>query len=81
MTSQCANLCVCVLLCRPLTQEEIAQRRELARQRHADRLVADQAAAESHRDLTHTGSMPQEDQHVGLSSGELISLTLSITNF
>uniref|UniRef100_A0A667XDI6 Elongation factor-like 1 n=1 Tax=Myripristis murdjan TaxID=586833 RepID=A0A667XDI6_9TELE len=29
---------------RPLTQEEIAQRRELARQRHADRLAANQQA-------------------------------------
>uniref|UniRef100_A0A667WNJ5 Elongation factor-like 1 n=1 Tax=Myripristis murdjan TaxID=586833 RepID=A0A667WNJ5_9TELE len=29
---------------RPLTQEEIAQRRELARQRHADRLAANQGA-------------------------------------
>uniref|UniRef100_A0A672YTE5 Elongation factor-like 1 n=1 Tax=Sphaeramia orbicularis TaxID=375764 RepID=A0A672YTE5_9TELE len=30
----------------PLTQEEIAQRRELARQRHADRMAADQSAAD-----------------------------------
>uniref|UniRef100_A0A4W6CXU4 Elongation factor-like 1 n=1 Tax=Lates calcarifer TaxID=8187 RepID=A0A4W6CXU4_LATCA len=30
---------------RPLTQEEIAQRRELAKQRHADRMAADQRAA------------------------------------
>uniref|UniRef100_A0A7N6BPY6 Elongation factor-like 1 n=1 Tax=Anabas testudineus TaxID=64144 RepID=A0A7N6BPY6_ANATE len=43
---------------RPLTQEEIAQRRELARQRHADRLAADLAAAESSKDLTHLGGMP-----------------------
>uniref|UniRef100_A0A7N6BYP4 Elongation factor-like 1 n=1 Tax=Anabas testudineus TaxID=64144 RepID=A0A7N6BYP4_ANATE len=41
---------------RPLTQEEIAQRRELARQRHADRLAADLAAAESSKDLTHLGA-------------------------
>uniref|UniRef100_A0A7N8Y2R5 Elongation factor-like 1 n=1 Tax=Mastacembelus armatus TaxID=205130 RepID=A0A7N8Y2R5_9TELE len=36
---------------RPLTQEEIAQRRELARQRHADRMAAD-----------HSGTTPQEGQ-------------------
>uniref|UniRef100_A0A4W6CXI4 Elongation factor-like 1 n=1 Tax=Lates calcarifer TaxID=8187 RepID=A0A4W6CXI4_LATCA len=45
---------------RPLTQEEIAQRRELAKQRHADRMAADQRAAENHKELTHSGT-PQED--------------------
>lgn len=30
--------------CRPLTQEEIAQRRELARQRHAERQAASQGS-------------------------------------
>lgn len=69
-----ANLRVCIYMCRPLTQEEIAQRRELARQRHADRLAADLAAAESSKDLTHLGGMPQEDQHEGLSTGKLISI-------
>lgn len=68
-----ANLQMCIHLCRLLTQEEIAQRRELARQRHADRLAADQAATESHKDLTHSGSMPQEDERMGLSTGKLTS--------
>nr|XP_046243837.1 elongation factor-like GTPase 1 isoform X2 [Scatophagus argus] len=61
---------------RPLTQEEIAQRRELARQRHADRMIADQTAAESHKDLSHSGSMPQESQPAGLSTAKMESLTL-----
>lgn len=30
--------------CRPLTQEEISQRRELARQRHAERQAASQGS-------------------------------------
>uniref|UniRef100_A0A7N6APS5 Elongation factor-like 1 n=1 Tax=Anabas testudineus TaxID=64144 RepID=A0A7N6APS5_ANATE len=49
---------------RPLTQEEIAQRRELARQRHADRLAADLAAAESTKmeSLTIKDSKPDEEQ-------------------
>lgn len=66
-------MCACVRACvrRPLTQEEIAQRRELARQRHADRLTADQKAAESHEDLTHSGSAPQEAQPAGHSTGKL----------
>uniref|UniRef100_A0AAQ5XCF7 Elongation factor-like 1 n=1 Tax=Amphiprion ocellaris TaxID=80972 RepID=A0AAQ5XCF7_AMPOC len=42
---------------RPLTQEEIVQRRELARQRHADRMAADQTAAESHKELAHSEIM------------------------
>uniref|UniRef100_A0A667XDF5 Elongation factor-like 1 n=1 Tax=Myripristis murdjan TaxID=586833 RepID=A0A667XDF5_9TELE len=49
---------------RPLTQEEIAQRRELARQRHADRLAANQQA-ENQDGHTHLGSMSQETQSVG----------------
>ncbi|XP_019935718.1 elongation factor-like GTPase 1 [Paralichthys olivaceus] len=59
---------------RPLTQEELAQRRELARQRHADRMAADQT--ESHKDLTHTGTVPQEGQPAGLSTAKMESLTL-----
>uniref|UniRef100_A0A3B4UIW6 Elongation factor-like 1 n=1 Tax=Seriola dumerili TaxID=41447 RepID=A0A3B4UIW6_SERDU len=59
---------------RPLTQEEIAQRRELARQRHADRMAADQTAAESHEDLTLSGSMPQEGQPAGLTKMESLTL-------
>uniref|UniRef100_A0AAQ5XPX4 Ribosome assembly protein 1 n=1 Tax=Amphiprion ocellaris TaxID=80972 RepID=A0AAQ5XPX4_AMPOC len=43
---------------RPLTQEEIVQRRELARQRHADRMAADQTAAESHKEL------PEEEEEL-----------------
>uniref|UniRef100_A0A8D0A224 Elongation factor-like 1 n=1 Tax=Sander lucioperca TaxID=283035 RepID=A0A8D0A224_SANLU len=51
---------------RPLTQEEIAQRRELARQRHADRMAADQTAAESRSQegqpgLTLKDSQPEEE--------------------
>uniref|UniRef100_A0A8D0A395 Elongation factor-like 1 n=1 Tax=Sander lucioperca TaxID=283035 RepID=A0A8D0A395_SANLU len=48
---------------RPLTQEEIAQRRELARQRHADRMAADQTAAESPKmeGLTLKDSQPEEE--------------------
>ena len=34
-----------VTSCRPLTQEEIAQRRERARQRHAEKLAATQGPA------------------------------------
>uniref|UniRef100_UPI0037E8530F elongation factor-like GTPase 1 isoform X2 n=1 Tax=Semicossyphus pulcher TaxID=241346 RepID=UPI0037E8530F len=61
---------------RLLTQEEIAQRRELARQRHADRMVADQTAKGSLKDLTHSGSTPQEGQPVGLSTAKMESPTL-----
>ncbi|XP_044044942.1 elongation factor-like GTPase 1 isoform X2 [Siniperca chuatsi] len=61
---------------KPLTQEEIAQRRELARQRHADRMAADQATAESHKDLTHSGSMSQKGQPAGLGTAKMDSLTL-----
>uniref|UniRef100_A0A8C4DND8 Elongation factor-like 1 n=1 Tax=Dicentrarchus labrax TaxID=13489 RepID=A0A8C4DND8_DICLA len=58
---------------RPLTQDEIAQRRELARQRHADRMTADQTATESQRDLTHSGNTSQDVQPAGLSTGTLNS--------
>uniref|UniRef100_A0A8D3B3C6 Elongation factor-like 1 n=1 Tax=Scophthalmus maximus TaxID=52904 RepID=A0A8D3B3C6_SCOMX len=44
---------------RTLTPEEIGQRRELARQRHAARMAAGQTAAESNKDLIHSGS-PEE---------------------
>ncbi|XP_034433565.1 elongation factor-like GTPase 1 isoform X1 [Hippoglossus hippoglossus] len=57
---------------RPLTQEELSQRRELARQRHADRMAADQAATESNKELIHTGRVPQE----GISTAKMESLTL-----
>ncbi|XP_072321106.1 elongation factor-like GTPase 1 [Eucyclogobius newberryi] len=42
---------------RPLTQEEIAQRRELARQRHAERM-----AAENQKDQVKAEASPQEEQ-------------------
>ncbi|XP_027138710.1 elongation factor-like GTPase 1 [Larimichthys crocea] len=61
---------------RPLTQEEIAQRRELARQRHADRMTADQTATESQTDLTQSGSTPQEVQPAGLSTAKMENLSL-----
>ncbi|XP_056134287.1 elongation factor-like GTPase 1 [Lampris incognitus] len=59
---------------RPLTQEEIAQRRELARQRHADRMAANQQA-ESIEGCSQPGSTPQAAQPAGDNStgGECIS--------
>ena len=36
---------ISVISCRPLTQEEIAQRRERAKQRHAEKLAAAQGQA------------------------------------
>ncbi|XP_074515485.1 elongation factor-like GTPase 1 [Sebastes fasciatus] len=61
---------------RPLTHEEISQRRELARQRHADRMAADQTAAESHKDLTGSESTPQDGQPAGSGTAKMESLTL-----
>ncbi|TKS69438.1 Elongation factor-like GTPase 1 [Collichthys lucidus] len=61
---------------RPLTQEEIAQRRELARQRHADKMTADQTAAESQTDLTQSGSTSQEVQPAGLNTAKMENLSL-----
>uniref|UniRef100_A0A665THZ9 Elongation factor-like 1 n=1 Tax=Echeneis naucrates TaxID=173247 RepID=A0A665THZ9_ECHNA len=62
---------------RPLTQEDIAQRRELARQRHANKMAADQTAEENTKDLGHKGSMPQEE----LSTGKLnIKIEQMVTN-
>ncbi|XP_071776951.2 elongation factor-like GTPase 1 isoform X1 [Centroberyx gerrardi] len=49
---------------RPLTQEEIAQRRELARQRHADRMATNQQA-ESHESHAQSGSTSQAAQPAG----------------
>lgn len=57
-------ICACVF--RPLTQEEIAQRREVARQRHAERMMAEQTAPESHNNLSNSAG-PSED----LSKGEI----------
>lgn len=59
-------LCLCVF--RPLTQEEIAQRREVARQRHAERMMADQAAPEGHKNLPSSAGPAPKDP----SKGEMI---------
>ncbi|XP_042340727.1 elongation factor-like GTPase 1 [Plectropomus leopardus] len=61
---------------RPLTQEEIAQRRELARQRHAERMTADQTATESNKDIVRSGCTPQEDSPAGSTTAKMESLTL-----
>lgn len=62
------SLCLCLCVFRPLTQEEIAQRREVARQRHAERMMADQAAPQSHKNLSNSaGPAPEEP-----SKGETI---------
>lgn len=53
---------------RPLTQEEIAQRREIARQRHAERMMADQTAPESPKNLSKSAGSASEE----LSAGEMI---------
>ncbi|XP_056269613.1 elongation factor-like GTPase 1 isoform X2 [Pseudoliparis swirei] len=55
---------------RPLTQEEIAQRRELARQRHADSRAADQKGP------THSERTPQEGPPARLDTGQMESRTL-----
>lgn len=52
---------------RPLTQEEIAERREQARRRHADRM-----AAESHREPPHSESVSP----AGLCTANMENLTL-----
>ncbi|XP_069029009.1 elongation factor-like GTPase 1 isoform X1 [Embiotoca jacksoni] len=56
---------------RPLTQEEICERRELARQRHADRMAADQTAAQSQSE-----SPSQDGQPAALCTAKMESLTL-----
>lgn len=58
--------CACVF--RPLTQEEIAQRREVARQRHAERMMAEQAAPESHKKLPNSAGPASEDPSEGLKN-------------
>ncbi|CAJ1048662.1 elongation factor-like GTPase 1 [Xyrichtys novacula] len=60
---------------RPLTQEELAQRRELARQRHADRMVNNSASTE-----THSATKPEGSQGVGLSPAETVNLTMQDPN-
>ncbi|KAG7235345.1 hypothetical protein INR49_002768 [Caranx melampygus] len=62
---------------RPFTQEEIALRREVARQRHAERMAAGQTAAESHKEHCQSGSMPQKGQPEGLTgTAQMENLTL-----
>ncbi|XP_042267820.1 elongation factor-like GTPase 1 [Thunnus maccoyii] len=61
---------------RPLTQEEIAQRRALARQRHADRMAAGQPAETADKDPDHSGSTPQEGRPAGPSTAKIESLTV-----
>ncbi|XP_060899710.1 elongation factor-like GTPase 1 isoform X1 [Labrus mixtus] len=56
---------------RPLTQEEIAQRREIARQRHAERMVTDQTPTESHKEHTHSQTKSQEGKPSGLSTAKM----------
>lgn len=58
---------------RPLTQEEIAQRREMARQRHAERMTADQTTVESQKNLARLGSKPQEGEAAGIDIGKFSS--------
>uniref|UniRef100_A0A8D3BZY3 Elongation factor-like 1 n=1 Tax=Scophthalmus maximus TaxID=52904 RepID=A0A8D3BZY3_SCOMX len=55
---------------RTLTPEEIGQRRELARQRHAARMAAGQTAAESNKDLIHSGSVSPEEDPRGTDRSE-----------
>lgn len=57
------DFCVCVC-CRPLTQAEISQRREIARQRHADRMAVDQTTKKNNED--QCGPEPSD-----LSAGSL----------
>ncbi|KAL6112622.1 efl1 [Pungitius sinensis] len=55
---------------RPLTQEEMAHRKELARQRHADRMAADSV------DSSHSERTPQEGLPAQLDTAKVESLTL-----
>ncbi|CAL8246648.1 unnamed protein product [Lota lota] len=60
---------------RPLTHEEIAQRRELARQRHADRMAANQQA-QSFADSTQLSSDTQSTQQAVTKIPEGVSSQL-----
>ncbi|KAM9410199.1 elongation factor-like GTPase 1 [Pholidichthys leucotaenia] len=57
---------------RPLTQEEIAQRRELARQRHACRTVANQTSADGQGDIGQSERSAQD----GHPTAQMEGLTL-----
>ncbi|XP_034536573.1 elongation factor-like GTPase 1 [Notolabrus celidotus] len=61
---------------RPLTQEEIAHRRELARQRHADRMESNRVLTESQTEPTHSGTTPREGQPVQPSPAQTESLMM-----
>lgn len=58
---------ISVISCRPLTQEEIAQRRERARQRHAEKLAATQGQArtEPPRDGSALDTSPKGEEPKG----------------
>lgn len=56
-----ASIRTFLCLFRPLTQEEIARRRETARQRHAERMMAGQTGPERHKDPSHPGHPDSED--------------------
>uniref|UniRef100_A0A1A8JE88 Elongation factor-like 1 n=2 Tax=Nothobranchius kuhntae TaxID=321403 RepID=A0A1A8JE88_NOTKU len=61
---------------RHLNQEEIAQRRELARQRHAEKMIASKTGPERDKDISPSDSAPAECQPTGLSAAKMESLTL-----
>lgn len=58
---------ISVISCRPLTQEEIAQRRERARQRHAEKLAVTQgqAPAEPSQDGSALETSPKGEEPKG----------------
>ncbi|XP_067105576.1 elongation factor-like GTPase 1 [Osmerus mordax] len=73
---------------RPLTQEELAERREKARQRHADRMAANQQA-EAQEGCSQSGNSsqtvhPAEENSTGVSAGgsgvsaQMETLSLSV---
>lgn len=63
--------------CRPLTQEELAQRRARARQRHAEKLAAVQGKATSEATLEgHTPeTSPQGEEPEGKNHSKIVALT------
>ncbi|XP_061591594.1 elongation factor-like GTPase 1 isoform X2 [Cololabis saira] len=60
---------------RPLNQEEIAKRRELARQRHAERVVGEKTAAENNEEVTHSHTVASECRSEEFSPGEIENVT------
>lgn len=65
--------------CRPLTQEEIAQRRELARQRHAERMAAEQIATVGQQN--HSVNNPVDIQARGQYKGKFNTLSTFLLLF